>query len=218
MSNADHPALPAAAAVRRDGWTAARRCVFLDALAQHGVVRTAAAAAGMDASSAYRLRSRAGAEDFAREWDEAIAAGFAQLQDVAIERALNGLRVPVFYKGEEVGERVWHDNRLLTFLLSRLQTRRFGPHAAQLDQNAVRARADAEAEAALTDLRRELAEVLNGVELEIKDCTEWSQSDELDKMKDRLEQRINEIDGTLQVRRAAALAAEFPAMDAPRQR
>jgi hypothetical protein len=212
MSNPDSLIASDAKPARHDGWTDERRTVFLEALAQHGVVRSAAAAAGMDASSAYRVRRRAGEEDFARAWDEAINSGFAQLQDIAMERALNGVRVPVFYKGEQVGERVWHDNRLLTFLLSRLQTRRFGPDAAALDRAAEQARANAEAEAELTEMRRELSEVLEGIEREMADCTEWGQSAKLESLEEQIRTRIEEIDEALQVRRAAALAAEFPAL------
>jgi hypothetical protein len=174
MSNTDSPPLTpdpqdASPRGRRDGWTAARRRQFLDALAEHGVVRSAAAAVGMDASSAYRMRRRAGFEDFAAAWDRAIDVGFARLQDVAVERAVNGVRVPIFYKGEAVGERVWHDNRLLTFLLSRLQTRRFSHQAPALDREAERAEAKGTAIKALDNARIELMQVREGFQRMIDD-------------------------------------------------
>ena len=46
-------------AVRRDGWTAERMRIFLEALADHGSVTHAAREAGVSARSAYKLRDRA---------------------------------------------------------------------------------------------------------------------------------------------------------------
>ncbi len=41
----------------------------------------------------------------------------SELGDAAFSRALNGVSEPVWYKGEQIGARVRHDNRLLMFLL-----------------------------------------------------------------------------------------------------
>lgn len=199
MSNTDSPPLTpdpldAGPRGRRDGWTAARRQQFLDALAEHGVVRSAAAAVGMDASSAYRLRRRAGSEAFAAAWDRAIDVGFARLQDVAVERAINGVRVPIFYRGEAVGERLWYDNRLLTFLLSRLQTRRFSAQAAGLDREAERSEAKNSAIDALSALRTELVQVRQGIQRMIDEADDLGDMHEWYDKVEKLTHRIEEID------------------------
>ncbi len=118
---------------RHDGWSAACQRQFIDALSTYGVVRTAAAKVGKGLACAYRLRAAEGAESFAAAWDEALTIGMAQLQDVAMDRALNGIAIPQFYKGEQVGETRWYDNKLLMFMLRQTHTRRFGPHAADHD-------------------------------------------------------------------------------------
>lgn len=202
MSNNDSPSptldpLGASPRGRRDGWTAARRRQFLDALAEHGVVRAAAAAVGMDASSAYRLRRRAGSEAFAAEWDRAIDVGFARLQDVAVERAINGVSVPVFYQGEAVGERIWYDNRLLTFLLSRLQTRRFSHQAPTLDREAERAEAKSAAIDALNCARTELVQVRAGFTAMIEEADDFGGTHEWWAKRERIDKRIAEIDDAI---------------------
>lgn len=64
--------------VRKDGWTAARRQVFLDRLAATCCVVEALAATGMASSSLYRLRKRDPA--FAEAWDDAVAAHFDDVE------------------------------------------------------------------------------------------------------------------------------------------
>lgn len=63
------PRIPAFAPVptrtRRDGWTLSRQAQFIGALAETGPAAAAAARVGMRRESAWRLRSRAGAESFA---------------------------------------------------------------------------------------------------------------------------------------------------------
>jgi hypothetical protein len=121
------------AAERHDGWTPERQRGFIAALCEYGSVRAAAEKVGMKAGSAYRLRASDGAAEFAAAWDEALKVGWAQLTDIAMDRAVNGVAVPHFYKGEKVGERIWYDNKLLMFMLRQTNTRRFGPHAADYD-------------------------------------------------------------------------------------
>ncbi len=58
---------------RHDGWTPARQASFLAALAETRRVAVAATAAGLSASSAYRLRRHPAAIDFAAAWDAALA-------------------------------------------------------------------------------------------------------------------------------------------------
>jgi hypothetical protein len=120
-------------AARHDGWSADCQRQFIAALCDYGVVRAAAAKVGKGHACAYRLRRAPGAQSFAAAWDEALAIGMAQLQDVAMDRALHGIAIPQFYKGEQVGETRWYDNRLLMFMLRQTNTRRFGTHAAEHD-------------------------------------------------------------------------------------
>lgn len=199
---------------RRDGWTKARQTGFLAKLSEHGVVGAAAESVGMDRSSAYRLRKRPGAAGFAAAWERAQQCGLGRLQDVAIDRAINGVAVPVYYKGEVVGERIWYDNRLLMFVMSKMMTRRFGPHASELDLIDERNRKNAEAEAALTELRAELEEIKAGLEQMLAQRIDSDDCFELSHKKTVLEERLVEIDQVLKLRRAAALAAEFPELAA----
>lgn len=102
---------------RHDGWTLTRQRQFVEALTETGSVTAAARSVGMTAQSAYRLRRRDSARDFAAAWDAALEMGRAPLLDVAFDRAVNGVAMPIFYKGEQVGERRTYNDRLLMFLL-----------------------------------------------------------------------------------------------------
>jgi hypothetical protein len=106
------------ASTRHDGWTPERQRRFVYALSRFGVVSAAAECAGMTRKSAYALLKRAGpASGFARAWREAQAAGRLTVRFTAWERAVDGLEVPIFRKGVQVGTRVTYDNRLLAALL-----------------------------------------------------------------------------------------------------
>jgi len=117
---------PAPVQHRHDGWTYARQRAFVAALAETGCVERAARRLGMTAVGAYRLRRMAGAEAFARAWDEALQMGVQKLTDIAFDRAINGVPVPVFYKGEQVGERRSYNDRLLMFTLRHHDPERYG--------------------------------------------------------------------------------------------
>jgi hypothetical protein len=58
---------------RADGWTPWRQAEFIGVLAETGSVSAAAAFVGMARETAYRLRRKPGAEEFARAWDVALA-------------------------------------------------------------------------------------------------------------------------------------------------
>lgn len=75
---------------RRDGWTAARRRLFLDELAATCNVQAAIRAAGMKpgSMSVYALRKRSAA--FRAEWARALAEGYAKLELALLDRAMNG--------------------------------------------------------------------------------------------------------------------------------
>lgn len=117
---------------RHDGWTVARQDGFLRALAACGCVRQACAAVGMSHVSAYRLRALPHAIAFRAAWDAALDCAISRLEDAALSRAIYGVARPVFYKGEQVGEWVHHDERLAMFLLRYRRPLRFGSHLDRL--------------------------------------------------------------------------------------
>lgn len=102
---------------RHDGWTAERQRAFIDALAATGSVRRAAKRINMASEGAYALRRAPGAESFREAWEAALDHGVQTLVDVALERAFEGVAIPIFYKGEQCGEKRWYNDRLLMFLL-----------------------------------------------------------------------------------------------------
>jgi len=105
---------------RLDGWTPERQREFVEALADTGLVRAAAARVGMTEQSAARLRRRADARDFDRACDAALRIGARRLLDTAFERAIEGTIKQHFYHGELRSEERVFDNRLLTYLLGKL--------------------------------------------------------------------------------------------------
>jgi hypothetical protein len=110
---------PAQSRRRIAGWTPARQAAFVAALAEGHSVRDAAAGVGLSPRSAYALRRKADAAEFALAWAAAIDVGAMRLTETALSRALHGERRTVWYRGRAVGERVIHDNRLLLHLLTR---------------------------------------------------------------------------------------------------
>ena len=77
------------AAIKRNGWTAARRETFLDTLAATCNVRAATAAAGMTSKAAYALRQREPA--FAAAWEEALTIGYERLEGELLGCALEAI-------------------------------------------------------------------------------------------------------------------------------
>lgn len=104
---------------RHDGWTPERQRLFILALSKIGLVSAAAAALGMSRKSAYALLERAGPESgFARAWREAQAQGRMTAEFTAIERAIDGVEVPYFYRGKQYGVRRVYNDRLLIAALA----------------------------------------------------------------------------------------------------
>lgn len=110
---------------RHDGWTAERQQRFIEALADSGSVRAAARAVNMSAEGAYYLRRQAGATSFRRAWEAALDLGVQRIEDTAMDRALNGVEVPVYSYGKLVGTRIVHNDRLLMFMLRNRAPGRF---------------------------------------------------------------------------------------------
>jgi len=108
---------------RLAGWSAERQRLFLVNLAETGSVHLASAAARLNARSAYRLRARSPA--FAAAWDTADQLAVGRLSAIAFDRAINGRTEQVWQEGELVAEKRLPSDRLLMWLLARLDPRRF---------------------------------------------------------------------------------------------
>lgn len=111
---------------RHDGWTPQRQQGFIEALADTGSVKAAAHAVNMTPEGAYVLRRHPEAESFRKAWEAALALGVQRLEDVALERALHGIEVPVYSYGKIIGTRRVYNDRLLMFILKNRAGKRFG--------------------------------------------------------------------------------------------
>jgi len=105
---------------RADGWTPSRIRIFLDSLAECGVVADAARAAGMSKQSAYAFRNSARGRGFDVAWRSALLLARRRLADEVLSRALNGCVEVIIRDGEVWGERHRFDNRLTMAVLTRL--------------------------------------------------------------------------------------------------
>ncbi|HVR90508.1 MAG TPA: hypothetical protein VHG29_05385 [Novosphingobium sp.] len=101
-----------------DRWNKPKMAGFLRELAATHCVGSAAKAVGMSRQSAYKLRARLKGEPFDIAWEAAFQHGYDALHQAALERALHGVEVPVFFNGEQIGTRRQFDERLTCFLLS----------------------------------------------------------------------------------------------------
>jgi hypothetical protein len=108
---------------RLAGWSAPRQRLFLSHLAETGSVHLACAAARISARSAYRLRARSPA--FAEAFDVAQQLAVGRLSALAFDRAIHGRTEQVWHQGELVAEKRAPSDRLLMWLLARLDPRRF---------------------------------------------------------------------------------------------
>jgi hypothetical protein len=108
---------------RLAGWSADRQRYFLATLAETGSVHLAASAARLTARSAYKLRTRSPA--FAAAWDTALQLAVGRLSAIVFDRAINGRVEQVFAEGSLIAERRVPSDKLLTWLLARLDPKRF---------------------------------------------------------------------------------------------
>ena len=112
---------------RLDGWTEEKQRRFIETLADTGLVSLAAKAVGMSRESAYQLRRSPHGAPFARAWDAARHHCGGLIEDIAFERAIQGVEQEVYNDcGEVVAARLVHDNRLLKWLLTHLKPERYG--------------------------------------------------------------------------------------------
>jgi hypothetical protein len=111
--------------MRRRGWSAARQRAFIAHLAETGSVRAACRRMGVGEHQVYVLRNHPEGESFRKAWEAALDMGIQRIEDTAMDRALNGVDAPIFYHGEQVGERKVYNDRLLMYLLSNRASARF---------------------------------------------------------------------------------------------
>jgi hypothetical protein len=118
------PTPPSADDPPRSGprWTTRKMAEFLRALAATHSVKAAAEAVGMSRQSAYRLRARLKGLAFDAAWDEAFHHSYHNLPYLALERAMHGVEVPHYHKGELVGTSLRFDERLTVALLRMFTT------------------------------------------------------------------------------------------------
>jgi hypothetical protein len=103
---------------RLAGWSADRQRLFLSTLAETGSVHLSSKAARLSARGAYRLRTRSPA--FAKAWDTALQLSVGRLAAIVFDRAINGRIEQVYQDGNLVAERRVPSDKLLTWLLARL--------------------------------------------------------------------------------------------------
>lgn len=152
---------------RHDGWTPERQREFIAALAELGSVSGACRRVAMAVFGAYALRRAAGAESFRAAWKQALDMGAQRLADIAMDRAIEGVPIPIMYHGEQVAERRHYNDRLLTFMLQHHQPETYG-HNGALRPGVRSARLD-ELEAA-DELRDEHVEAMGGIAHKLTMC------------------------------------------------
>lgn len=113
---------------RHDGLTPARQVALVQALAECGCVREACARVGISAESVYKLRKRPDAQSFRMAVELALDGAADRIEGGAFSRALNGIVIPHYYKGELVGEHRRFDERLTMFILRYRKPYRYGRH------------------------------------------------------------------------------------------
>lgn len=110
---------------RSNGWKPEVQRAFIEALAETGSVKSAARRVGSAEVGAYLLRRHPEAGEFRTAWDAALDIGMRRIEDVAMERAINGVEVPVYSYGKLVGTRTTYNDRLLKFMLRNRAPDRF---------------------------------------------------------------------------------------------
>ncbi|HET9637952.1 MAG TPA: hypothetical protein VFP12_01970 [Allosphingosinicella sp.] len=106
---------------RSDGLTPEKQRAYVEALADCGIAREAAARVGVSETSIARVRRRSDAVSFDRACEAAHVFGARRLRSVAWERAVGGTLRNRYYRGELVGQDRVYDNRLLTYLLGKVE-------------------------------------------------------------------------------------------------
>ncbi len=115
---------------RKNSITPDRQRRFIAHLAATGIVKQAARHIGASLEALYRLRSKAGAEEFAAAWEAAVDRGVSRLEDCALARAIAGEERMVVSSGKVLGTEVRHNEALVMFFLRQRRAERYGGSAA----------------------------------------------------------------------------------------
>ena len=97
-------------------WSARREEIFLAALGETGNVAGAARASELSVSNVYRRRRQH--EEFRTRWAAALREGYAKLEAMLLDRAINGIDKPVWHGGKQVGTIKEYSDRLALALLT----------------------------------------------------------------------------------------------------
>jgi hypothetical protein len=118
--------VPVPLRTRADGWTPLRQAEFLGYLAETRSVAEAARRVNMARETAYRLRSKPGAESFAAAWDAAMGRSEARTPAASKvtgyelwHRAFHGLFKPVMRGGRYAGTLRKSDSSALLRVVAR---------------------------------------------------------------------------------------------------
>lgn len=103
---------------QHNGWSKPKMRRFLEALAASGSVTTAAKSVYMTRDSAYKLRARLAGTPFDLGWEAALENALRQVTHEAVDRAINGVPQPIFWKGEQIGEKRVFNENLTKFLIA----------------------------------------------------------------------------------------------------
>jgi hypothetical protein len=111
--------------MRHDGWGPDVQRAFIEFLADTISVSEAARRVGRSAASAYRLRRHPEGAEFAAAWAAARALAIEKIEDFALDRAANGVEVPVFAYGDKIATRRVFSEPLVMFMLQNLAPERY---------------------------------------------------------------------------------------------
>ena len=129
--------MPEPPPARHDGWTQAKQAAFLRALAATHCVAEAARSVGMSRQSAYGLRSRLRGEPFDIAWQAAFRCKFDALMEAVVDRAIHGVEVPHFHKGELIHTSRRYDDRAAIALISLRERVTTGPYCYRAEDEGV---------------------------------------------------------------------------------
>ena len=119
---------------RHDGLTPARQVAVVQAMAACGCIREACARVGISPEAVYELRRRPDAQSFRLAMDLALDGAVEKIEDGVFSRAIYGVEIPHYYKGELVGTHRRYDERLAMFILRYRKPHRYGKHLDRRDQ------------------------------------------------------------------------------------
>lgn len=105
---------------REDGFTPEKQRAYVEALADCGIAREAAARVGLSEQAINRVRRRSDARSFDRACEAAHVFGARRIRSIAFERAIEGTLKGHYYHGELISQERVYDNRLLTFLYGKV--------------------------------------------------------------------------------------------------